>query len=619
MPAPIHSTQPTPIVNALRLIVCAALVVGVLPAQVSAQATTPASFVIRGARLFDGVRDRGVTDVLVSGERIVAVRAGLRAPTGATVIDGRGKTLLPGLIDAHIHAYGDATRTALVFGSTTVLDQFTEVKTASEVRSRQQRGELRDVADLYTAGTLVTSPKGHGTEYGMVIPTISGPAEAQAFVDARLAEGSHWIKIVYDDGHAYGMKIATIDKATLRAVIVAAHRRGKLAVVHIGDLAGARDAIDAGADGLAHLFVDAAPDAGFAAFAAAHNVFVIPTLSVLESVSGSPSGAGLVTDTRLAPWIAQAAATNLKVGITRRPGSVASYANAVQTIRVLHAAGVPILAGTDAPNPGTWHGVSMHRELQLLVEAGLSTAAALASATSRPAQRFRFSDRGRIAVGMRADLLLVNGNPLADITATRDIAGVWKLGVPVDRAPERDAVLAEARAASAPPDAALIAGDVSDFESGRSVASIGSGWVVSTDAFAGGKSTGEMTVTDGGANGSGKALSISGTLDGGLPYGWSGAMLMTGKAPMQPANLSSKKELRFWAKGDGQVYTVMLFSQSRGQQPLTQQFTAGAEWTEIVIPFASFGVDGHDVQGLAWTLTRTPGKFALQVDEIRLR
>ena len=144
----------------------------------------------------------------------------------------------------------------------------------------------------------------------MVIPTISGPSEAQAFVDARLAEGSQWIKIVYDDGHAYGMSIETISKATLRALINATHKRGKLAVVHVGDLGGARDAIESGADGLAHLFVDLPPDAGFAVFAAAHKVFVIPTLSVLESVSGTASGTSLVADTRLSPWVAQAVVTS---------------------------------------------------------------------------------------------------------------------------------------------------------------------------------------------------------------------------------------------------------------------------------------------------------------------
>jgi imidazolonepropionase-like amidohydrolase len=94
---------------------------------------------------------------------------------------------------------------------------------------------------------------------------------------------------------------------------------------------------------------------------------------------------------------------------------------------------VPVLAGSDAPNPGTAHGISLHRELELLVRAGLSPLEALRAATSAPARAFRLSDRGRIAVGLRADLVLVDGDLTTDILATRVIRTVWKLGRAVDR------------------------------------------------------------------------------------------------------------------------------------------------------------------------------------------
>ena len=93
-----------------------------------------------------------------------------------------------------------------------------------------------------------------------------------------------------------------------------------------------------------------------------------------------------------------------------------------------------ILAGTDAPAPGLAHGPSLHRELELLVRSGLTPLEALAAATSEPARIFGFHDRGRIAVGLRADLVLVDGDPTADVTATRKIVGVWKLGVERSRA-----------------------------------------------------------------------------------------------------------------------------------------------------------------------------------------
>ena len=96
-------------------------------------------------------------------------------------------------------------------------------------------------------------------------------------------------------------------------------------------------------------------------------------------------------------------------------------------------AGVPVMAGSDAPNPGTTHGVTLHRELELLVESGMTCERALAAATSVPAACFGLWDRGRIAGGLRADLLMVRGDPTADITATRDIVGVWKAGQRLER------------------------------------------------------------------------------------------------------------------------------------------------------------------------------------------
>ena len=94
---------------------------------------------------------------------------------------------------------------------------------------------------------------------------------------------------------------------------------------------------------------------------------------------------------------------------------------------------MPLLAGTDAPNPGTTHGASLHRELELLIKAGLSATEALMAATSVPARIFGLRDRGRIAPGMRADLLLVGGNPVRDVTDTRNVVAVWKKGFIIDR------------------------------------------------------------------------------------------------------------------------------------------------------------------------------------------
>src|SRR5262249_29040223 len=319
------------------------------------------------------------------------------------------------------------------FGVTTELDMFTDYHMAAAIRKQQAEGTAQATADLLSAGTLVTAPRGHGTEYGIPIPTISAPEEAQAFVDARVAEGSDYIKIIYDDGKSYGMSIPTISKETMAAVARAAHNRGKLAVAHIGSLQGARDAIESGVDGLAHLFVDRAPDPDFGKFVATHHAFVIGTMTVLQAICRIPGGQSLTTDTALAPYISPSDEANLKKTFPNRQGAQANYAVAEETVRQLKAAGVPILAGTDAPNPGTSHGASIHLEIELLLHAGLTPTEALASATSIPASQFRLSDRGRIAPGLRADLLLVKGDPTSDIKATRNIVGVWKQGIRLDR------------------------------------------------------------------------------------------------------------------------------------------------------------------------------------------
>lgn len=107
--------------------------------------------------------------------------------------------------------------------------------------------------------------------------------------------------------------------------------------------------------------------------------------------------------------------------------------SAMTAILPLSAAHVPILAGTDVGNAGTAPGASLHGELEYLVEAGLTPQQALVAATSAPATAFHLADRGRIAPGLQADLLLVNGDPTADIKATRDILAIWKAGASVDR------------------------------------------------------------------------------------------------------------------------------------------------------------------------------------------
>jgi len=438
-------------------------------------------------------------------------------------------------------------------------------------------------------------------------------------VDARIAEGSDYIKIVYDDGKAYGISFPTLSPETLKAVIAAAHARKKLAVVHIGSLQGAREAVEAGADGLAHLFIDHPPEADFGRWVAAHHAFVVPTLTVLESVSARHGGAALAQDPAIAPYLSPGGQAELNQTFPTRAGAATNYAAAEEAVRQLQAAHVPLLAGTDAPNPGTTHGASLHRELELLVQAGLTPAEALAAATSVPAKQFGLEDRGTLAPGQRADLLLVDGDPTADIKATRKIAGVWKLGVAVDRdayRAELEKQRAEAnRPASVSPGAKL--GLVSDFEDGKVSARFGAGWQVSTDSLRGGKSKASFKVVENGAQKSKGALLIEGEVDAGLPYAWAGAIFFPGEALMSPADLSSKKQVSFWAKADGRTYSVMLFAPSKFFAPIIQTFVPDAEWKQFTFKLAQFdGYDGHDLAGLFIGAGLPAGKFALQIDDV---
>jgi imidazolonepropionase-like amidohydrolase len=566
---------------------------------------------ITNVRLFDGTKVIPHATVVIDGTRIVAAGANVAAPKGAKVIDGTGKMLLPGLIDSHTHVFPGSLERALLFGVTTELDMFTSLRTLDPLRAEQAKGPVTNRADIYSAGTLVTVAGGHGSEY-FPIPTFKSGDDPQAFVDARIAEGSDYIKLIVETGEAYGMKLPTLSKSDLTALIAAAHKRGKMAVVHISTLAAARDAIEAGADALVHIFADKMPDAGFGAFVAAHHAFVVPTLTVNESTTGIGSGTSLTTDAHLATYLNADEMTNLKTSFPKAKGL--SLDNAFAAVRQLKIAGVPILAGTDAPNPGTAHGASMHREMELLVKSGLTPIEALTAATSTPAKQFKLNDRGRIAVGLRADLLLVDGDPTTDILATRNIAGVWKNGAMLDRQPEPKHAAAAAPAAVVP---TIGDGMISNFDSGQTKPAFGFGWDVSTDSIAGGKSTATMDVIDGGANGTPKSLHIHADTKPGFMFPWAGAMLMLGATPMQPVDLSSKSGLAFYAKGDTDI-RVMLFTASTGRIPRQTTVHAGADWTAISLPWVAFNTDGKDVQMLVFC-GPDKGVVDFAIDEVRLK
>lgn len=577
-----------------------------------------AATLVQDVRVFDGKAVHERRSVLFDDARVVDADFRGPAPAGARIVQGAGRTLLPGLIDAHTHAFRQFDLPVL-FGVTTQIDMFTAVPVMQDAKRSMAAGRHAGQADLFSAGTLATAPGGHGTQFGVPIPTLSSPGEAQAFVDARIAEGSDFIKIVLEAGGHGAGAMHSLDIATATALIEAAHRRGKLAVVHVSTEHDARAALEAGADALVHLFLGAAPDPtavdSLARLAKRKNAFVIPTFTVMESMAGV-RGDDLLDNADLAALVEREGATTLKAryGQQARPQLLA-MPKAVTA--ALARAGVPILAGTDAGNAGTLYGISMHRELAALVGAGLTPTAALAAATSAPAAAFRLGQRGCIATGCKADLLLVEGDPTRDITATRRIVEVWKDGQSANalRGAKRERVAQEHGGSTRqdlPAD-----GRISQFSAAKLASPFGSGWMPSTDQFAGGKSTVKLDVLPALPDGQ-IPLAVQASVAPGLPYAWSSVAFMPGAQPMQPADLSAARVLRFKVRGDGKTYQVMIMG-AANNRPSSVPFVAGKEWEDISVPLSAFaGIDPAAVAMLAFSAGPQPGEYRFELADVRL-
>ncbi|MGW0937535.1 amidohydrolase family protein [Streptomyces sp. NPDC002666] len=342
---------------------------------------------LTNVRVFDGDQVTSPRTVVIDNGRI-----GISA-LGARRIDCAGAVLLPGLTDAHIHLRDVNTLRALAgYGVTTGLDMASFPPSLVD-SLRGQPG----LTDIRSAGTPAVAP-GSPQSQIPTFPTdavLTGPEQATRFVRARIAEGSDYIKIIIDE--------PGLSPETIKAVAAAAHVAGKLVMAHATTTVAVVRALDANVDMIHHVPMDSALSPSVAARYVASNTVAVPTLTMMEGFG--------------------------KLGI---PGL--DYAAAQGSVTELRQAGARILAGTDSNlTPGIPvqppYGTSLHHELELLTRAGLSNREALRATTSGPAQAFGLRDRGAIRIGNRADLVLIDGDPLADITATRAIRNVWIGGV----------------------------------------------------------------------------------------------------------------------------------------------------------------------------------------------
>jgi beta-glucosidase len=170
-----------------------------------------------------------------------------------------------------------------------------------------------------------------------------------------------------------------------------------------------------------------------------------------------------------------------------------------------------------------------------------------------------------------------------------------------------------------PPPAGSESGVVSTFDDMKISANYGS-WISTSDSENGGKSTSSMQVVEGGANGSKGALRVTGEIVAGASFPFAGVMFVPGSSITDSVNLSSKKTISFWAKGDGKNYVAALITESNsGGMPGIRPFVAGPEWKQFTFPISTFQSDGSDVRGLAFARGQEPGKFEFEIDEVEIK
>lgn len=430
---------------------------------------------VRGARIFTGdgrVIESG--SVLIKGGKVAEVFEGPApdaASRNAEIMEGAGKTVLPGFIDVHVHlgapaglsepsatpdtkALPRALAGYLYSGITSVRSAGDGLHHSLMLRTRIAQAELLG-ATLHACGPAFTAEGGHGTEYFAHLPPaergiIEGeylrmpktPEEARAQVKELKGQGIDCIKAILEAGRE-GALFNRMDVTVFRAVAAEAHQQGLPLAVHTGDLKDVVDALAAGAASIEHgSFREAIPEEVFARMAQA-GVYYVPTLSVIEA---RLQRAQSRTDGLLRPLVQQVV-PQASLAETRKaleakkfedPGQASYFREALErgreNLRRAHRAGVKLAIGSDAGNPLVFHGPTVQYELRLWGQAGIPAEVALQAATYHGAQLLGAGQHvGRIEKGYDADLLVVDGDPLSDLTATEQISEVFYKGEQIER------------------------------------------------------------------------------------------------------------------------------------------------------------------------------------------
>ena len=427
------------------------------------------TFLIHGARIFVGsgeVIESGA--VLVKNGKIQEVYKGAGPDTGqlkADVIEAAGKTLLPGLIDVHVHlgatggsydspaAYdpsNDMRRKLAAYlysGVTAVRSVGDFLDKSLEARAAMASGE-RLGAELFACGPMFTAEGGHGTEYIQYMPEFlraqareqmvripKSTDEARQQVRALKQAGADCVKAILEAGWP-GRPFPRLDTALLKAIGEEAHAQNLPLLVHTDNSRDVADALDAGAAGIEHgSFGEEIPDALFARMARA-GVTYDPTLSVVNVLSLPAAGRLQLLNRSLLQQVGprdliESTKRSLENSKPVTTGLETGQKNLLRAYR----AGVMLVTGGDAGNLLVIHGPTVQQELALWVQSGIPATSALQAATYNAARALRADNRiGAIEAGRDANLLLVDGDPFSDISATERISLVVFKGERIRRA-----------------------------------------------------------------------------------------------------------------------------------------------------------------------------------------
>lgn len=540
--------------------------------------------IFENGQYFNGKEFRPFKQLIVKNGKILEIGKGIKTVAGKKV-DLAGKYVIPGLTDAHVHIQGSPTATyvaanavdnlksSLHCGVTTVVDLF-----ASESLFKSQQATAAAApakyAYPYMAGPILTVKGGHGTEFGIPTRCLVNVADAGQVTNEVIDHGADVIKLVYD---AYSGE-PSITREMLFEIVKTAHKRGKKVFAHINKAEEAMDCADAGVDVLAHMPANKLSEEQVEKLRKA-GIIIIPTIVVQDMMITGYSkeyiSDPLLWQTANPVYMTDRKKEKYTVSPTVRQWSEKHYGSLSdkENLRNCIKAGIPILAGTDAGNPATYFGYSLHYELDQYVQAGMTNAAAIRSATEVIEMVMPETKTGKIKAGYWADIVVLNADPLKNISATKNIYMVVHRGQVVD---DKEVLFPQAASTHVPLDATLLDIARSD-KLPPNVATY-------TDGVLGGKSEVDCEIKK---EAEGKRfLHMAGKI---VPTGFimfGGVAMGLGEEELDQVNLSGYTSISFDVKGNGRNYFFRLQSaEVKDYNYHSQSFKTSGEWQTVTIEF----------------------------------